>query len=221
MGQTADIKQRLILAALKLFSKHGIEGVSMRNINVLAGTKNSGAAHYHFGNKKGVIEALIIFLNEEILKLREEYVAKLTADGIPDLTPKLIIRGFFTPYILLYNEHEYGMDAIRFFARLAIEADAELQQILNQHFGTTFKVIDDMLASCLPNKDRKVLQRQLLFCWVSAIHALADLDYMRNTFFGDISTSTQEELLNEFSDFIVAGLLGTITENQAEQEKAS
>lgn len=215
MGQTADIKNRLILAALNLFAKQGIEGVSMRNINVMAGTKNSGAAHYHFGSKNGVIEALIEFLNAEILALREEHIQSLTADGIPDLTPKLIIHGFYTPYILLYKNREYGADAIRFFARMAIEADSDLQESLNKHFGQTFQMVDDMLASCMPDKDRLTLRRQLLFSWVSAIHGLADLDYMRNTFYGDISTPTQEELLDEFSDFIVAGMLGTIEQSNA------
>lgn len=215
MGQNADIKQRLILASLKLFAEHGIEGVSMRNINVMAGTKNSGAAHYHFGSKEGVIEALIEFLNAEILALREEHIQALTANGIPDLTPKTIIMGFYTPYILLYKNREYGADAIRFFARLAIEADKDLQKTLNTHFGQTFKIVDDMLANCMPDKDRLILQRELLFSWISAIHGLADLDYMRNTFFGDISTNTQEELLEQFADFIVAGMLGTIERAQA------
>ena len=72
MNQSLDIKERLILAALELFAEQGIHGVSMRNINVLAGTKNSGAAHYHFGNKLGLLEALIIYLNKEIKNLRAD-----------------------------------------------------------------------------------------------------------------------------------------------------
>ena len=48
-------RQQLILAAEKLFAESGIDGVSLRQINIEAGQKNSSAAHYHFGSKDALI----------------------------------------------------------------------------------------------------------------------------------------------------------------------
>jgi AcrR family transcriptional regulator len=49
---------RLVLAAERLFAQHGIDGVSLRQIAVEAGSANNSAVHYHFGSKKGLIEAI-------------------------------------------------------------------------------------------------------------------------------------------------------------------
>ena len=49
---------RLVLAAERLFALHGIDGVSLRQIATEAGSANNSAVHYHFGSKKGLIEAI-------------------------------------------------------------------------------------------------------------------------------------------------------------------
>jgi AcrR family transcriptional regulator len=73
----ADTKQNLILSALGLFAEQGIDAVSMRTINNAAGTKNASAVHYHFGNKLGIIEAVIDFIKAELDRYRLDEVAAL------------------------------------------------------------------------------------------------------------------------------------------------
>jgi AcrR family transcriptional regulator len=208
MNQSLDIKERLILAALELFADQGIHGVSMRNINVLAGTKNSGAAHYHFGNKLGLLEALIIYLNKEIKNLRADEFGTVQARvASGDANAKDILKGFYSPYINLYKEKDFGPHAVKFYARLAVEADPQIQELINKHHGPTFEMLDELMAVALPHMERIRLRRQLIFTWISAIHGLADLEYMHNTFFGDLSAGSQEEILDQFIDFIAAGML--------------
>lgn len=208
MDQNLDIKERLILAALELFAEQGIHGVSMRNINVLAGTKNSGAAHYHFGNKLGLLEALLIYLNKEIRSLREDKFAELQQRATEgELDARSVLASFYSPYIQLYRDKPFGRHAVKFYARLAVEADAQIQALINKHHSKTFQALDELMAQALPHMDRTRLRRQLLFSWISAIHGLADLEYMHNTFFGDLSADNQEEVLNQFIDFIAAGML--------------
>lgn len=223
MNPSLDIKERLILAALELFAEQGIHGVSMRNINVLAGTKNSGAAHYHFGNKLGLLEALIIYLNKEIKKLRADDFSAMQArvhSGHADA--KEILTSFYSPYINLYKEQAFGPHAIKFYARLAVEADSHIQDLINKHHGPTFEVLDELMAVALPHMQRIRLRRQLIFTWISAIHGLADLEYMHNTFFGDLTAGSQEEILDQFIDFIAAGMLaGDLAAESQEKKQAS
>lgn len=49
----------LIFAAERLFAQHGIAGVSLRQINQAANHRNISAAHYHFGSREGLIEAVL------------------------------------------------------------------------------------------------------------------------------------------------------------------
>lgn len=54
-----DTRQRIIRAAEALFATRGIDGVSLREINRLAGQSNTGAVQYHFGDRDGLVVALI------------------------------------------------------------------------------------------------------------------------------------------------------------------
>ena len=55
-GETA-----LILAAERLFAERGVDGVSLRQINQAADQKNTAAAHYHFGSKDGLVQAVLLY----------------------------------------------------------------------------------------------------------------------------------------------------------------
>ena len=52
-------RQLLMLTAQTLFARRGIDAVSLNEINKAAGQRNTSALHYHFGNKEGLISAII------------------------------------------------------------------------------------------------------------------------------------------------------------------
>lgn len=211
MPDKKDIKERLILAALQLFSEQGIHGVSMRNINVLSGTKNSGAAHYHFGNKIGLIKALLEFLSDAVQEIRDEHFQDVQSDILSGKADaRSVLMAFYSPYIHLYEEREYGKQAIRFFARIATEATPEIQNVLNEQFGERFELLHSLLSRMLPQANSKELKRQILFSWISAIHGLADLNYLSNTFYGDMSGESQEETLEQFINYVLYGMNHTV-----------
>ncbi|WP_248928327.1 TetR/AcrR family transcriptional regulator [Paenibacillus hamazuiensis] len=54
----SDIKQRILLAAKKLFAEHGFDGTSVRQICEEAGA-NVALVSYHFGGKEKVYQAVL------------------------------------------------------------------------------------------------------------------------------------------------------------------
>src|SRR5690349_7259062 len=52
-------KRQLISAAESLFAERGIDGVSLREITVAAGVRNSTALQYHFGTREGLVRAVL------------------------------------------------------------------------------------------------------------------------------------------------------------------
>ena len=52
-------RQRLLRSAERLFAEHGIDAVSMRSICAEADQRNNTALQYHFGDKQGLIEAIL------------------------------------------------------------------------------------------------------------------------------------------------------------------
>jgi AcrR family transcriptional regulator len=54
-----DTRSRLICAAERLFAEHGVDGVSLREIVRTSGARNATALHYHFGDRAGLIRAVV------------------------------------------------------------------------------------------------------------------------------------------------------------------
>src|SRR4051812_28313331 len=65
----------LISTAERLFAERGLEGVSLSEINRVAGQRNKSALHYHFGSRDGLLKALLekhrFKLDKERTKLLE------------------------------------------------------------------------------------------------------------------------------------------------------
>ena len=52
-------REQLKLAARRLFARRGFDGVSVRDIVVAAGQRNSGSLHYYFGTKEDLARELV------------------------------------------------------------------------------------------------------------------------------------------------------------------
>ncbi|MFV0308822.1 MAG: TetR/AcrR family transcriptional regulator [Desertimonas sp.] len=59
MEEPRNGRERLLLASAELFAEEGTHNVSLRRINERARMRNSSAAQYHFGDREGLIRALI------------------------------------------------------------------------------------------------------------------------------------------------------------------
>jgi AcrR family transcriptional regulator len=81
-GTTTD---RLISAAEELFASHGIDGVSLREINRVAGAKNASALQYHFRDRDGLLDALMAKHRRDVEARRHAMLDAYEADGRPDL----------------------------------------------------------------------------------------------------------------------------------------
>ncbi|MBV8788222.1 MAG: TetR/AcrR family transcriptional regulator [Mycobacterium sp.] len=51
-------KAQLVEAAERLFGRHGLEGVSLRQIAAAAGSSNPSVVQYHFGDKLGLVRSI-------------------------------------------------------------------------------------------------------------------------------------------------------------------
>jgi AcrR family transcriptional regulator len=73
---------KLVVAAERLFALRGIDGVSLRQIAVEAGSANNSAVHYHFGSKAGLITAIFRYRLPRIISERRLLVARCDRDDL-------------------------------------------------------------------------------------------------------------------------------------------
>jgi len=100
----------LILAAERLFAERGIDGVSLRQINQAADHKNTAAAHYHFGSKDGLVQAVLTYRLPRLDERRGELLQR--SSQTRDL--RFYLEAFIRPLAEELLPREGGNYYIRF-----------------------------------------------------------------------------------------------------------
>jgi AcrR family transcriptional regulator len=76
-------RDRLKSAAMRLFSIHGIDGVTVRDIVAEAGAKNGASLHYYFRTKDDLIRELVVDAAKRSDRARNVRLDRLEAQGGP------------------------------------------------------------------------------------------------------------------------------------------
>lgn len=81
-----DTREALLDAAESLFAAEGLADVSLAAITKLAGQRNGGAIHYHFGGRDGLLEAIFERHQSLLDAIRMEALIELRRCGEPTVS---------------------------------------------------------------------------------------------------------------------------------------
>ena len=204
-------RTRLINEGLRLFSEQGIGAVSIRTIVAAAGAQNLSAVHYHFGNKEGLVTAIVNTITEQLLPVQTASLEELSAAENPSVR-EIFVRAF-TPYLDMAIASDQGLQQARFLSRLTWEEGEGGQKVLLQQLmGPVLLTIDPLLARALPKKPRAELQLQLMMALTNLIHGTADRSILKHIPLDEVRVeyaANPEPTRARFFDFIAAGLSAT------------
>lgn len=118
MARDATLTRELLLRAGEhLFARLGIDGVRVREINVLARQRNSSALHYHFGSRDGLLEAILDRHREPIEARRAAMLDDLDAqDRTDDL--RAVVETVVVP-LAIELATESGRDYLRILPQVS------------------------------------------------------------------------------------------------------
>jgi AcrR family transcriptional regulator len=116
MSRPADTRERLIAAAEELFGANGIETVSLREIVRAAGARNTTALQYHFGDRAGLVRAVLERHHLDVDTRRHALLDAYEADGEPDLWA--LARALVQPLAAKLAEPEGGSAYLQIMAEL-------------------------------------------------------------------------------------------------------
>jgi AcrR family transcriptional regulator len=85
MTSVAGTRERLLVTAERLFAARGIGEISLREITREAGARNAVATQYHFGDREGVLRAIMEKHEPGIEAGRQSLLDQYEAAGIPDI----------------------------------------------------------------------------------------------------------------------------------------
>src|SRR4051812_995476 len=98
-------RARLVTAGERLFAKHGLDAVSVRDITAAA-KANTAAVHYHFGSKRGLIEAILEARAADVGRLRGELLDRIEATPRPTL--REVVAALVVPTAELAHDRRRG-----------------------------------------------------------------------------------------------------------------
>lgn len=163
-----DTKDRILEAAEEFFAERGFAGTSMRALTQAAGV-NLAAAHYHFGSKEGLFEAVIQLRVEPISQEQRKQLDQLeTRVGGDPPRAEEVVRAFLGP--LLAAGSEPGVE--RLVGRLYAEPRSLVQPIVERLFTDLSDRFASALARALPHTPVEELRWRFHFIVGSMLHAI-------------------------------------------------
>lgn len=151
----AATKQALIDAALELFAAHGIDEVSIRQVNAAA-DRALAAVHYHFGSKAGLVDAVVQWGGSQVQRRLADLIAgRAVAVGLDARSAAALLGEAFLG--LVGEEPVRGPSWLNVVEQLS---EAGSAQVLSQ--GSESEAIIVGLREHYPGIDRNLVQSALL-----------------------------------------------------------
>lgn len=131
MGSPAPhgTKEKLFLAAIKVFAQRGYRDATVRDICRLAGAANVNAVNYYFGSKEGLYRAVLEMMFAEIQERNDAAARERKVR-----TPEERLRDFIFGYCaMLYGSGEVAADIMTIFIAEMTRPSPYLDEMVEKH----------------------------------------------------------------------------------------
>jgi len=168
---------RLLLAAERLIADEGVAQVSMRRINIEAGTGNISAVHYHFGSLEGVVEAIFALRVPNLDARRNDLLDEMRGrPGSPSVNE--VLQAVVWPLAEQMLEGAPDNCYLRFLANVNRVPSFDMRTFLRHRHRRGLTRCYVLLRRAFPSVPKDVLHARIMLGWREVIYTLADVDLM-------------------------------------------
>lgn len=173
---TADnTRERLIVAAERLFAEYGFDGVTLKQITAEAGQRNASALHYHFGTRTELVRAIVArqmpILNDRRNHLLDEVESEGRAGDL-----RALLEAMIRPLADLLEDRDGGRYWVRFMAQAWSNPRSGLADVVRNDFNTGVVRGGLMAAGLMNGIPTEVIRQRLSLLSGQVLHALVDYD---------------------------------------------
>lgn len=161
----ADARTAMIDAAEAIVAERGLAAMSLREVQARAGQLNKNAAQYHFGNREGLIAAVVEARMAPINDRRWRMLAELDA-----ASPRQLVEALISPLAHAVFSHP-GSRYARFLAQAAF--DPQLSSMITGHIraGSAREALNRLVGSASIPADLE--SSRILGVFIATITTLA------------------------------------------------
>lgn len=146
-------RERLLDAAREVFSQHGFQGATVREICRRA-EANVAAVNYHFGSKDGLLAEALNFNRLKALQ---------TANGQADACPKIRLRLFIHDFMLMLLDEKNPSSQCQIMARELADPTPALDKIVNEAIAPLHRFLGDLVGEIVGGKVSETEQQRCVY----------------------------------------------------------
>ena len=210
MSQNETVN-RILHAAILLFSERGFAETSLRTITGMADV-NLASVNYHFGSKKELIQAVCVhFLRpfcDELNRSLDKLVNELQRQGRDSPETKIVLTCMFDA--LFKSTAEINQSPERFMRLLGLaytQTQEHLRHYIVQEFGKTYYRFITLLGATQPQLDPVVFYWRLHFLLGAGVFTLSSYEAIGSMLNTGCSSDTSIEEVVEMMTSSMEGIL--------------
>lgn len=171
-------RKNLKAAAMRLFSLHGIDGASTRDIIAAAGARNTASLHYYFGSKEDLIRELVDDAGRRSDRARAAALDRLEASGgapgVADII-RIIVEvetiGSGDPEQI--SSPPIGFGHMRFVSAMQLNHRDKFMATIGDRWDASYLRCVRHIKAALPAIPEPVLNQRLVYFYVFLNASLA------------------------------------------------
>jgi AcrR family transcriptional regulator len=166
-------KELLLVTAERMFAESGIEGVSLRQIAVEAGQKNTSALHYHFGSKDELIEAIFDYRMVMVNQCRLRHLEQLERDGqLQDL--QALVEALVYPLAEQLDHPDGSPEYLGFIENLIRASTIEQKRRFYTKYDQGLSRASQLIREILPDIPRELMNLRLALVIENMVQSLSE-----------------------------------------------
>lgn len=205
-----ETKERILLAAQKLFAERGFESVSLRQITSEA-LANVAAVNYYFGSKDTLIDEVIMQHTMPVMRERMRLLDQAERESQTGVVSVDVILGaYMRPFLTAMMDSGEGAEErelfSKFMGRCMIERGDKMPEKAMRIARRVVKRVSVMLSDALPDLEPEVLSWRLHFCFGVMAHTLMNDELLKAVTNGACGDPDFETTLQRMVDYCKGGL---------------
>jgi AcrR family transcriptional regulator len=168
-----ETRDKLVLAAERLFAERGIDNVSLREINRAAEQRNVAALHYHFGTREALLEAIFERRMAGINHRRVAMLDAIEAEGREGAT-RAVVEAMVLPLAEQLDPPADDGSYVRFLAQAISDPGVDVGGLVRDKFDHGMVRTRRLARRILGHLPKEIVDERMTLASAQMVHALAD-----------------------------------------------
>ncbi len=202
-------RARIVSAAERLFAERGIDATTLAQVNRAANQRNRSAVQYHFGNKEGVIHAILDKHTPGIESRRHAMLDEIEMAGEPTLRD--FAEALVMPVAEKLDDPDGGRAFLRVNAQLIGHPSFSLLALHTQRINRGTDRLNRLIASNAPDWPKALWTPRWLLLIGLLFHGTADYAHILEAGGSSRDTPPRGLFVSNLIDSVVAILEAPIS----------